>query len=354
MGKRNVFVIGNGALALSIAGQMAAREALVTYYNPCGEVLPDTDFKFKGALNYNFTLSKMASDYSAVPDAEIIVICVSPSQSHKVFAELLPYLKTNHNLILFPAYFGALALKIMLKKINLPDITISEVVSFPCICEMEAPGILQVLDVKQYLRMAVSPASRAEELLELYNEFFDILSLSQNFLETSLDNINIVLHPLPILLNVSAVERNTEEFHHFIDGVSHTVGRLVEQADQERLEVGRAYGLNLTSTMKQLVLYYGKRKANNITDYISSEDGPYANVKGYGLHSRYITEDVPYTVVFTESLAHSAGIHVPVISASIDIASLIHGNNYRKTGVTLDSIGLKNASIEIIRQEVNT
>ena len=86
------------------------------------------------------------------------------------------------------------------------------------------------------MRVAVKPKEKTEETLALLNSFFDIFEPAQNSLETSLDNMNMTLHPLPLLLNVGAAERGGKDFYHFIEGISPTVGLLIEQLDEERMK----------------------------------------------------------------------------------------------------------------------
>ena len=67
--------------------------------------------------------------------------------------------------------------------------------------------------------------------------------------------MNTVVHPLPVLLNAGRIESG-EQYRHYMDGITPAIGDLIEQMDQERLAVGRAYGLDILSLRDAYVHYY--------------------------------------------------------------------------------------------------
>lgn len=85
---------------------------------------------------------------------------------------------------------------------------------------------------------------------------------------------------------------------------------------------------------------HGDRGRNTITDYVTALDGPYTEVKGFGLKSRYVTEDVPYLVVAGLSLAEAAGVPAPTMELCVQLASAIMDVDYRSAGYSLARLGL--------------
>ena len=341
----DVTVIGTDALSLCLAAQMAYHGANVIYV----EAREKTDFhdliapwiRVTGETDYSSRLKKITTSYSSVSESEIIVIATPASYHPAVFKHVIPLIHNGQTFVLFPACFGAINLKraALGKKCN---ITICEAVSFLNVCEMQGDNTIFIQSEKSSMRMAVSPSEHTQATLELLNRYFVILSRAENFLETSMDNINMVLHPLPLLLNIRCADTNISEFRHYVDGVTPTVGKLLEQLDNERLAIGKAFGLNLKSALFQLKEYYGDRNLPSLTEYVSSENGPYPLVKGYGLDSRYITEDVPFLLVAAASLGKACGIETPVMDLCIHLAELIHQTDYSVAGCTLSSMGLEN------------
>ena len=67
---------------------------------------------------------------------------------------------------------------------------------------------------------------------------------------------------------------------------------------------------------------------------------------------RYITEDVPYGLVPTTQLAHKFDVPIPIliISAIIELASVINQTDYRKEGRSLDELGIANLSKDELKK----
>jgi len=348
----NVTVIGTDALSLCLAAQMAHHDAGVVYVDARkGTAVQELDapwIRVTGEADYSSRLTKITSSYSSVAESGIVVIAAPASYHPDVFEQVIPLIHSGQTFVLFPACFGAINLKRAALWKNC-DITICEAVSFLNVCEMQGENTVFIQSEKSSMRMAVSPSERTRETLELLNRYFGILSHAENFLETSMDNINMVLHPLPLLLNIRYADTNISEFRHYVDGVTPTVGKLLEQLDEERLAIGNAFGLNLNSALFQLKEYYGDRNLPSLTEYVSSESGPYPLVKGYGLDSRYITEDVPFLLVAAASLGKACGIETPVMDLCIHLAALIHQTDYSAIGCTLEKMGLENRTPSEIR-----
>lgn len=353
--RQNVTVIGSDTLSKCLAAQMANKGADIVYI----DVRQDTDtndfdvpiIHIKGEAEYSVRFKKVTSSYRSVAHSEIVVIAVPASYHADVFEKLIPFIRDGQMVVLFPACFGAISLKRAVLEKNI-DITICEAVSFLNVCESLDENTIFIQEEKSSMRMSVSPRERSQEALERLNHYFGILSHAENFLDTSMHNINMVLHPLPLLLNIGYADKKLLDFRHFIDGVSPTVGMLLERLDIERIAIGKAFGLNLSSTLFQLIEYYGERDLQTLTEYVSSEKGPYIHVQGYGLDSRYITEDVPFLLVAMISLGDVCGIETPVMDLCVRLAGLIHRTDYLEIGYTLSELGLENMTLKEIRTYV--
>ena len=337
-----VTVIGNGALSLSVAARIASRGAAVTFVDAAGKAVPRPTpvLHVSGLENYTAALAAWSNDYASVSDADLVVVAATGSNHAGIFENIVPLIRNGQIILFFPACFGAINFLSAIRGKGM-DVTVCESVSFVCVCEMLDADSITVQNLKNSMGLAVKPAERTEETIRILNRFFDIFAPAKNFLETSLNNINMTLHPLPLLLNVSAAEHNARSFRHYIDGISPTVGRLMEQLDEERLQIGKAFGLQLTSAYDQLVEYYGRRPLYSLTEYASSEQGPYTAVKGYDLKSRYICEDVPYLLVAAAELGKRCGVRTPTMDLCIALASMISERDYIREGYSLERMGLK-------------
>ena len=103
----------------------------------------------------------------------------------------------------------------------------------------------------QRLAASAFPGSRTPELLEAIAPSFPIEVVpAESVLQIALSNMNMVVHCLTLLLNVGRVEATGGAFRFYTDGVTPTIGKLMEILDGERRQVGKAYGLELASAVE--------------------------------------------------------------------------------------------------------
>ena len=159
-----------------------------------------------------------------------------------------------------------------------------------------------------------------------------------NVLETSLNNMNTVVHPLPVLLNAGSIERG-EKFRHYFDGITPAVGEVVEQMDRERVAVGRAYGLDILS-LRDAYIHYYHVQAEKMSDLCHMSQA-HANIMAPGvLDSRLIVEDVPMGLVPISALGRAAGVPTPIIDSVITLTGALVGQDFWKSGRTMESLGI--------------
>lgn len=233
----------------------------------CETVIDNFEINVVGAEEYHTSFKRVASVFDSVEKSDIVMIAVTASYHQRVLEKVIPLLHNGQTIVFFPACFGAVNFMKAVKKTNL-DVTVCEAVSFLYVCEQLDTTTLNVQAIKNKMKMAVAPADRTDETISLLGRWFNGLIPASSFLETSLDNMNLTLHPLPVLLNIGAVESNEKEFYHYTQGVSPTVGRLMEKMDEERMNIGKALGIELTSAYDQLVEYYGERSLPDMAEYI--------------------------------------------------------------------------------------
>ena len=329
-----VTVIGNGVLSLSVAAQVAKNGDETTYVDLSRKAASyEENYKVNvvGAEQYCAVINKVTKNFDSAEKAEVVIIATTASQHQKLFESIRPFLRDGQTVVFFPACFGAMNFLKVIQEMDL-KITVCEAVSFLYVCSQQDASTIYVQAIKSKMKMAVTPEEKTEEAIYFLGNWFKGLIPAKNVLETSLDNMNMTLHPLPVLLNLGAVEANEQDFYHYTQGVSPSVGKLMEKTDEERMNIGKALGLNLTSAYEQLVEYYGERKLPSMTEYISSEKGPYGDVKGFGLGSRYIVEDIPYLLVAASTIAKCCCVETPVMDLTIQLASAIMGTDYMQTG----------------------
>jgi len=349
---------GNGGMAL--AGAIASKGYAVNVF----DALPPTEgfLKFanekeiflEGSVNSRGIVNTVTNDMkTAVGDAEVIIIVV-PAFAHEViFEKLIPHLKDGHKIIVIPGNFGSLLLrKMMAANGTERDISISECASLPYACRKVSYNTVEIYKQKNKLKLATWPTGVNGEIINILNQIAGIFFPGNNVLEASMDNINCVLHPLPVLLNIGAIERDSKNFRHYIDGISPLISEKIHDMDNERLEIGKCYSLNLIPVLAQLKMYYGENDSRNVLEYVNSDQSPYKNLYGQNVNGRYLTEDIPYLVTPTMLLGEKALMDTPLFDICIHLASQLHNTNYLKNGTNLKKLGIDHMSCDQLLQYV--
>jgi len=70
------------------------------------------------------------------------------------------------------------------------------------------------------------------------------------------------------------------------------------------------------------------------------------------LEHRFLTEDVSCTLVPASELATKAGIDTPVLNSVITLASVLAGDDLRRSGRTLAKLGIAHLDAEGIKEMI--
>ena len=318
--REHVVILGQSPFSLSIACDFLQGGALVTVFD---DTIPNPLHK---QMEVYENSSKFSFDISVTPSMEIFdsaTILIANFGGHfdeKMLASIAPLFKPDLLFIVFPGYFLCNSIQDRLRMLQVNHCILCEITSAPCVCELTDSETMQVFKRKNRLKIASLPSSYIDHALERLHPFLPMLYGAKNVIETSLENINSILHPLPILLNLPSVAHDPKKFRHFIDGIDRHVSQLMHLMDQERLRVGLAWDIQLDPVIEHLKVFYGTNEAETIVDYIHTPECPYHDIKGYGLDSRYITLDVPHLIVPTIKLARERNIPTPIFDACFNLA----------------------------------
>ena len=352
MGKKlNFAVLGSGHGGRAVCGQIAEKGYPVVMYEPLEETADYLKIKaakemfLDGDISAGGELSGATMDIEEALKGTDVILIVVPSFAHKpIFNKMVSHLKDGQHVIIIPGNYGGLRLKKMMSDRGIKkEITISETVSLPYACRIAAYNTVMIYKKKSRLKIASSPSRNNPQALDIMNDIFGVyvnFFAGENLLEVDLDNPNQTIHPLPVLLNYGDIEKNPETFRHYIDGITPLISEKMMDMDEERLAIGRAYSLKLTSTMAQLKMYYGHNDTQTYYEYSNSSESPYKDVIGHNVRSRYLTEDVPGLNVPALLLAEKAGVETPIIELTVRLTSWLHGVDYVSTGTTLAKLGI--------------
>ena len=202
------------------------------------------------------------------------------------------------------------------------------------------PGRIHVfLKLKAGNLLAALPGCATEAILGLVADVYPGMEAAKNVLQTSLQNANPVIHPAVTLANAARIEGTGGDFLFYEEGVTDSVGRLIEAVDKERISIGRAIGIVLPDPV------LGMRQGYMLADNYGAAYREAPGFRGIGaqpqLDHRYLNEDVGYGLVFMSMLGRQAGVATPAIDAIIGLASVLMARDYAAEAKrTPESLGI--------------
>ena len=353
---RTITIVGTGNGAHAAAADLTTRNFVVTMYE-----LPE----FAGNLEaiarrggievirsqseefvkiHNFTTDAATAFRSAD-----CIMPVVPRFAHKALAEVCArHVRDGQAIILNPGSTGGLFefMHVFRNQGVTARLHWAESASLPYGARLVELGKVKVLLDAKAIFFAAFPATETDTMFGQFRGMFPAAVKVKNILDTAMNNGNPVSHPAGAILNAGRIEFTKGNYLHYKEGITPAVARVMEDLDQERLAVIRAYGLSEISTAERLVMIgYTSSGKDLYEQYQHSE--VFAPMKAPSdLHNRFVTEDIAYGLVTWADLGRLAGVETPLMDAFVRIASSIHRIDYRKEGRTLKNLGLDGMGVQ--------
>jgi len=361
--ENNVFAVlgaGNGGLAM--AGHLAAKGFPVRLWNrTAARVAPLKRSKTiqlvserEGLPNGRGKLDSVtANAREAIEGAKVVMVVVPATGHADVARAAAEHLVDGQIVVLHPGRTGgALEFLHTIRRMGCKaDVTVAEAQTLLYACRAENPGLVRVFGYKNSVPVAAIPAHRTPEVIKALSVAYDEFVPGDNVMKTSLDNIGAIFHPAVMVFNSARIESTRGEFEFYIDGISRSVAAVLEKIDAERVKVGASLGFNCMTAREWLYIAYGAA-GPTLFDAIRANEGYYGIKAPHRLDSRYITEDVPSSLVPIASLGDEMGSPCPTIKAIVQLAKVLTGGRYWEHGRTVESMGLKGLSLKQMRQMV--
>ena len=283
--------------------------------------------------------------------AELIYV-VGPAFSTEPFGEAVAgKLQPGQTVIVSPGSCGgALAFKCS-AGLDLEDdsIQIAETHTLHYAVRLVEPGRVHVfLKLKAGNLLAALPGRHTEHILSLIDDVYPGMQPAKNVIQTSLQNATPVIHTAVSLANAARIE-GPGSFLFYEEGVTDSVGRIIEAVDQERIAIGKRLGIDI-STDPEMGMLQGYMLENNYGTGYRNAPGFLGITAQPQLDHRYINEDVGYGLVFMSRLANQVGVKTPTIDAIIQVASILMRRDYAAEALrTPDSLGIGNLTADQLR-----
>ncbi len=263
------------------------------------------------------------------------IMVTTPASAHKDIARILaPYMDDTYTVILNPGRtFGILEFVKALQDNGCHSLpTIAETQSIIYTCRRNDKNGVVLYAIKDGIKLSVLQKGRADEVIaRLPKPIRDYFVPAQTFFETSFGNVGMILHCLPVLLNVGWIESKKTRFEYYYDGISESIANILEKLDEERVLVAHGLGCDVESVTQWMQRIYnttGSTLYENLqaNKYYAGIDAPQS------LHHRYLEEDVPNGLVAIESAGQCIGLKTSITTLVIDLANLVMNTDYRKKG----------------------
>jgi opine dehydrogenase len=285
----------------------------------------------------------------AMAGAELVVIVGPAYSTEPLAAAAAPHLTDGMAVLICPgSCAGAIAFR-RAAGLGLYDerYVVGETSTLPYAVRVTEPGVVNVFHkLTTGVYLAGLPRAGADRLYDLVTDVWPAVEKAESVFQTTLQNGNPVIHPAVTLLNAGLLERTGGDFLFYEDGVTESVGRLIEAVDKERLAIAAALRVTILSEPALGVRQGYMREENYSTGY-STAPG-FLGIRAQSrLDHRYLTEDVGYSLVFLADLAARLGVPTPVMDAVIAIASVVLARDFRGEGMrTVSTLGLDGMSRE--------
>ncbi|MEA3350067.1 MAG: NAD/NADP octopine/nopaline dehydrogenase family protein [Chloroflexota bacterium] len=292
-------------------------------------------------------LARVTSNIKDALDGSHVIMVVVPANAHKDIARsVVPYLQDGQIVILNPGRtLGALEFRKVLDEQGCKaKVIVAETQTLIYASRAEGPAQAFIFSVKDAVPLAALPYEDTSDVLEAINSAYPQFIDDGDMLHTSLNNIGSIFHPSISLLNASWIEARGGNFEFYLDGVTPTVALIMEAIDRERVEVASALGIQVITAREWLKIAYNA-SGKNLYEAIHNQSGYRGINAPPTLRHRYITEDIPMSLVPIASLGHRFGVSVRGMESIIRLACIAHQVDYWQVGRTVKNLGIENLSV---------
>lgn len=347
-------VMGAGHGGLAMAGHLGLMGFEVRLFNRTASRLRAV--QLEGGVDvtgevtgFGKVLIATDSAEEALAGADIVMVVV-PATAHLFIAEACaPHLRDGQTVILNPGRtFGAIEFSQVIRRLACTaDVTVGEAQTFIYASRVTGPGQAKIFRIKNSIPMATVRAHRIPACLSKVRRAFPQFVPGDSVFKTSFNNIGAIFHPALMLLNTGWVE-DPADFEFYYQGTTTSAGTVLDAVDSERVAVAAALGFQ-AMTAREWLYYAYDAVGKDLYTAIHANPGYRGILAPHRMEMRYITEDVPCSIVPMSELGRAFGVPTPLMDAFITLASCMHGRDYRGEGRTLEKLGIAGMDLKQLR-----
>jgi opine dehydrogenase len=348
-----VAIFGAGSVALANAVWLAREGHEVRLWSAVeeerGRLAAAGVIEHEGIVSGSARITVAADPGAAVAGADVVMVA-APAFAHAALMHAAAPNVTPEQLVVVHPVTGlsSMLMSRLLKERGVKP-TIADLSTSLFTTRRQSTTKVRILRIKELIDVATIPADRGEAALGVLRRLYgDRFRLEPNALAISLNNHNPVYHVPPLLCNLSRAEKAEDWI--IWDSITPGVARFVKLVDDERLAVVRHYGTREIPVDQYFRQSFGVDGRDldeifpKVTEKLKGPIGPQQ------FDHRFVTEDVPYALVFYWSLGKVAGIEMPLTECLIKLTSAIWQRDFIAEGHTMERLGLAGkSSREILR-----
>lgn len=358
MQKEQIVIIGggNGALAfaayLGLQGHQVRLWEFPEFRTGIAQVYERQFLKVSGVFTGEIPVCYFDCIGDALREATIIMVVIPAFAHARLAEEIAPHVREEAVIILNPGRTGGAfeVAKILAERgIKVP---IAETQTLLFACRRKEEREVKISGIKSFLKIGFFPAVQTEAVMARLKEIIPPLQAVPDVLTTSFGNIGAMFHPASALFNVGLLE-SARNYDYYMETMTPTVVRVIEQADRERISIAQKAGAETFSVQTWLQESYALNM-DSLYGMLHA-NAAYRGVAGPGnIQTRYITEDVPTGLVPMEAFGRLYGIPTPTISNLINMAQTLLQRDFRRDGRNMERMGLADLRPDEIADYVRT
>jgi len=348
-------VVGAGSGGRAFAVYISSKGHPVSLYNRSYSRI--SDIKRKGGIEANgelegfFPLELVTQNLKlAVKNADVIMV-VTPASAHESIAKkLAPILTANQIIVLNPGRtFGSVEVKKIIENKNRNNfVKVGETQTLLFTSRELSENKVNIIKIKNEVNFSTFPDKYTYIVYDILNDVFPQLIPVDNYLEVTLNNIGMLLHPTISLLNAGMMDFG-KKFKFYKEGATHRVCEVLENIELELNEIFLKLELKQLRYHKWVKKSYGVDGAN-IYEAIQKVKA-YKNINAPDkLITRYFIEDVPTGLVPITSLGTFLNVPTPTIDSIIHLSSILCGKDFKKAGRTIEKLSLHDFLLNYLRE----
>lgn len=357
---KDILILGAGNGGCALAADLTSRNFPVRLCevfapNRIKDLNEHGGIKLSGAAGEGLFKPKlMTTDIEEALEDVDIIFCTIPANGIEYnIRKAIPYLKSDQIIILTPGAVGsALTITNLLKMEKVEKVSIGETCTLPYGCRLVSPYHVEIYDVAKDVLFAMLPDNMTDEVLKIVKPLLPNFIKAETVLETSLNYMNYLFHPVGMVLNAGWIEHGKEKFRFYYDGISPSVAKVLEAMDRERLNILKELDFKLV-TFEEWMYRRGKTSVkDSIYNAVHSSIPNKKFLSPDNLNDRFIMEDVPYGLVPISYFGKFVNVNTPVTDALITIAAQMREIDFMREGRDLEKMGISNMSISEIKEYV--